>query len=179
MSELVWNVNFVGLHYCFLIGFLGLQFWLGPNIIPWPWCILRLQKTRLGESESSLLHLLVQPISSGLQAQQDPPKLSTQWLLFKTIDDVGHWWYWNSYITVVSVGEQSLYLLVFTEGIFYLLAWILNGIPFWQWDDKNLELQADMDRFVGDGSLDDNVESFLSHDDTEVKVRWWPDFWTV
>ena len=36
-----------------------------------------------------------------------------------------------------------------------------------------------MDRFVGDGSLDDNVESFLSHDDTEVKVRWWPDFWTV
>ncbi|KAJ9702492.1 hypothetical protein PVL29_004300 [Vitis rotundifolia] len=38
-------------------------------------------------------------------------------------------------------------------------------------DDKNLELQADMDRFVGDGSPADNVESFLSHDDTEVKVR--------
>ncbi|CAB4297244.1 unnamed protein product [Prunus armeniaca] len=33
------------------------------------------------------------------------------------------------------------------------------------WDDKDLELQADMDRFVEDGSLDDNVESFLSHDD--------------
>ncbi|KAK1260091.1 Transcriptional corepressor LEUNIG [Acorus gramineus] len=34
------------------------------------------------------------------------------------------------------------------------------------WDDKDIQLQADMDRFVGDdGSLDDNVESFLSHDD--------------
>ncbi|KAH0989648.1 hypothetical protein GBA52_001131 [Prunus armeniaca] len=33
------------------------------------------------------------------------------------------------------------------------------------WDDKDLELQADMDRFAEDGSLDDNVESFLSHDD--------------
>ncbi|KAF8400723.1 hypothetical protein HHK36_014023 [Tetracentron sinense] len=36
------------------------------------------------------------------------------------------------------------------------------------WDDKDLELQADMDRFV-DGSLDDNVESFLSHDDTDPR----------
>ncbi|KAK1407998.1 hypothetical protein QVD17_39627 [Tagetes erecta] len=32
------------------------------------------------------------------------------------------------------------------------------------WDDKNI-VQADMDHFVEDGSLDDNVESFLSHDD--------------
>ncbi|XP_022132160.1 transcriptional corepressor LEUNIG isoform X2 [Momordica charantia] len=37
------------------------------------------------------------------------------------------------------------------------------------WDDKELELQADMDRFVEDGSLDDNVESFLSHDDTDPR----------
>ncbi|KAL6296548.1 hypothetical protein ACE6H2_004690 [Prunus campanulata] len=37
------------------------------------------------------------------------------------------------------------------------------------WDDKDLELQADMDRFVEDGSLDDNVESFLSHDDVDPR----------
>lgn len=43
---------------------------------------------------------------------------------------------------------------------------ILIGIPFWQWDDKDLELQADIDRFVED---EDNVESFLSHDDTEPR----------
>lgn len=49
------------------------------------------------------------------------------------------------------------------------LACILIGIPFWQWDDKDLELQADMDRFVEDGSLDDNVESFLSHDDADPR----------
>ncbi|KAF8389031.1 hypothetical protein HHK36_025716 [Tetracentron sinense] len=36
------------------------------------------------------------------------------------------------------------------------------------WDDKDLELQADMDRFV-DGPLDDNVESFLSHDDIDPR----------
>lgn len=36
----------------------------------------------------------------------------------------------------------------------------------WQWDNK---VQADMDRFVEDGSLDDNVESFLSHDDTDPR----------
>ncbi|CAB4266692.1 unnamed protein product [Prunus armeniaca] len=41
------------------------------------------------------------------------------------------------------------------------------------WDDKDLELQADMDRFVEDGSLDDNVESFLSHDD--MAVLWYTD----
>ncbi|KAL0903815.1 hypothetical protein M5K25_025868 [Dendrobium thyrsiflorum] len=34
------------------------------------------------------------------------------------------------------------------------------------WDDK---VQADMDRFVEDGSLDDNVESFLSQDDTDAR----------
>ncbi|CAL8103421.1 unnamed protein product [Prunus armeniaca] len=39
------------------------------------------------------------------------------------------------------------------------------------WDDKDLELQADMDRFVEDGSLDDNVESFLSHDDMGSHLR--------
>ncbi|KAJ0031458.1 hypothetical protein Pint_12735 [Pistacia integerrima] len=37
------------------------------------------------------------------------------------------------------------------------------------WDDKDLELQADVDRFVEDGSLDDNVESFLSHDDQDPR----------
>ncbi|KAF2304550.1 hypothetical protein GH714_033264 [Hevea brasiliensis] len=37
------------------------------------------------------------------------------------------------------------------------------------WDDKDLELQADMDRFVEDGSLEDNVDSFLSHDDTDPR----------
>ena len=46
---------------------------------------------------------------------------------------------------------------------------MLIGIPFWQWDDKELELQADMDRYVEDGSLDDNVESFLSHDDGDPR----------
>ncbi|TQD86795.1 hypothetical protein C1H46_027668 [Malus baccata] len=35
------------------------------------------------------------------------------------------------------------------------------------WDDKDLELQADMDRFVQDGSVDDNVKSFLSPDDVD------------
>ncbi|XP_020593471.1 transcriptional corepressor LEUNIG-like [Phalaenopsis equestris] len=34
------------------------------------------------------------------------------------------------------------------------------------WDNK---VQADMDRFVEDGSLDDNVESFLSHDDADPR----------
>ncbi|KAE8676037.1 1-aminocyclopropane-1-carboxylate oxidase 1-like [Hibiscus syriacus] len=37
------------------------------------------------------------------------------------------------------------------------------------WGDKDLELQAEMDRFVEDGALDDNVESFLSHDDTDPR----------
>ncbi|KAG6772752.1 hypothetical protein POTOM_024172 [Populus tomentosa] len=37
------------------------------------------------------------------------------------------------------------------------------------WDDKDLELQADMDRFVEDGSLEDNVDSFLSHDDNDPR----------
>lgn len=37
----------------------------------------------------------------------------------------------------------------------------------WQWDDK-VELQADIDRFE-DGSLEDNVDSFLSHDDTDPR----------
>ncbi|KAL5074285.1 hypothetical protein RYX36_013269 [Vicia faba] len=37
------------------------------------------------------------------------------------------------------------------------------------WDDKDLELQADVDRFVDDGSLDENVESFLSQDDTDPR----------
>ncbi|KAI3687746.1 hypothetical protein L1987_81448 [Smallanthus sonchifolius] len=36
------------------------------------------------------------------------------------------------------------------------------------WDDKDI-VQADMERFVEDGSLDDNVESFLSHDDTDLR----------
>ncbi|KAM7493211.1 hypothetical protein LguiB_027820 [Lonicera macranthoides] len=35
-------------------------------------------------------------------------------------------------------------------------------------DDKDIG-QAEMDRFVEDGSLDDNVESFLSHDDTDPR----------
>ncbi|KAH8504269.1 hypothetical protein H0E87_011800 [Populus deltoides] len=37
------------------------------------------------------------------------------------------------------------------------------------WDDKDLELQADMDRFVEDGSLEDNVDSFLSHEDNDPR----------
>lgn len=41
-------------------------------------------------------------------------------------------------------------------------------ISLWQWDDKDL-VQADMERFVDDGSLDDNVESFLSHDDADPR----------
>ncbi|XP_047340603.1 transcriptional corepressor LEUNIG-like isoform X2 [Impatiens glandulifera] len=36
------------------------------------------------------------------------------------------------------------------------------------WDDKDI-VQADLDRFVEDGSLDDNVDSFLSHDDADVR----------
>jgi len=34
------------------------------------------------------------------------------------------------------------------------------------WDDKDIELQADIDRFVEE---EDNVESFLSHDDTDPR----------
>lgn len=45
---------------------------------------------------------------------------------------------------------------------------MLTGITFWQWDEKDI-VQTDMDRFVEDGSLDDNVESFLSHDDTDPR----------
>lgn len=45
---------------------------------------------------------------------------------------------------------------------------ILSDISLWQWDDKDL-VQADMERFVDDGSLDDNVESFLSHDDADPR----------
>eukprot|EP00268_Persea_americana_P050406 TRINITY_DN547_c0_g1_i6.p1 TRINITY_DN547_c0_g1~~TRINITY_DN547_c0_g1_i6.p1 ORF type:complete len:873 (+),score=200.00 TRINITY_DN547_c0_g1_i6:272-2890(+) len=36
------------------------------------------------------------------------------------------------------------------------------------WDEKDIGLQADMDRFE-DGSLDDNVESFLSHNDVDPR----------
>ncbi|RAL52948.1 hypothetical protein DM860_007716 [Cuscuta australis] len=36
------------------------------------------------------------------------------------------------------------------------------------WDGKDV-VQADMDRFVDDGSLDDNVESFLSPDDADPR----------
>ncbi|KAB2619223.1 transcriptional corepressor LEUNIG [Pyrus ussuriensis x Pyrus communis] len=35
------------------------------------------------------------------------------------------------------------------------------------WDDKDLELQADIDRFVEDGSLDDNVQFLVSPDDVD------------
>ena len=48
---------------------------------------------------------------------------------------------------------------------------IFIDIPFCSgitWDSKS---QADVDRFVDDGSLDDNVESFLSHDDPEPRDR--------
>jgi hypothetical protein len=55
------------------------------------------------------------------------------------------------------------------EGVISFLACILIAISFWQWDDKDLELKADVDRFVDDGSLDDNVESFLSQDDTDPR----------
>lgn len=37
------------------------------------------------------------------------------------------------------------------------------------WDGKDIELQADMDRFVEDGSLDDNVELFLSQDGADPR----------
>ncbi|KAJ4834092.1 hypothetical protein Tsubulata_024066, partial [Turnera subulata] len=37
------------------------------------------------------------------------------------------------------------------------------------WNDKDIELQADMDRFVEDGSIEDNVDSFLSHVDTDPR----------
>lgn len=35
----------------------------------------------------------------------------------------------------------------------------------------NFELQGDMDRFVDDGSLEDNVESFLSQEDADPRDR--------
>lgn len=47
---------------------------------------------------------------------------------------------------------------------------ILIEIPFWQWDDKDIELQAEMERFVEEGSLDDNVESFLDDADPRDAV---------
>lgn len=55
------------------------------------------------------------------------------------------------------------------EGILSSLHVDSSPFQFWQWDDKDLELQADVDRFVEDGSLDDNVESFLSHDDSDPR----------
>lgn len=55
------------------------------------------------------------------------------------------------------------------EGIFVIhLHDFLIVIFFWQWDEKDI-VPADMDRFVEDGSLDDNVESFLSHDDNDPR----------
>ncbi|TYH36250.1 hypothetical protein ES332_D13G251500v1 [Gossypium tomentosum] len=47
-----------------------------------------------------------------------------------------------------------------------------------QWEDKDLELQAKMEGFVEDGPLDDNIESFSSHDDTDpidAAVLWYTD----
>ncbi|KAI9107131.1 hypothetical protein K1719_022659 [Acacia pycnantha] len=62
-------------------------------------------------------------------------------------------------------GSSSKPLMMFgTDG-----AGTLTSPSNQLWDDKDLELQADMDRFVDDGSLDDNVESFLSHDDTDPR----------
>ncbi|OMO80569.1 hypothetical protein COLO4_24036 [Corchorus olitorius] len=62
-------------------------------------------------------------------------------------------------------GSSSKPLMMFgTDG-----AGTLTSPSNQLWDDKDLELQADMDRFVEDGSLDDNVESFLSHDDTDPR----------
>lgn len=43
------------------------------------------------------------------------------------------------------------------------------SIPFGQWNDRDDNVQADVDRFVDDGSLDDNVESFLAHDDGDPR----------
>lgn len=40
---------------------------------------------------------------------------------------------------------------------------------FWHLEKIYIELQANIDLFVEDGSLDDNVESFLSHDDTDPR----------
>lgn len=36
-------------------------------------------------------------------------------------------------------------------------------------DQRGVGLQADMDRFGEDGSLDDNVESFLSHEEADPR----------
>ncbi|KAK8619965.1 hypothetical protein V6N13_066458 [Hibiscus sabdariffa] len=41
--------------------------------------------------------------------------------------------------------------------------------PMMMFGADGLELKAEMDRFVDDGSLDDNVESFLTHDDTDPR----------
>jgi hypothetical protein len=38
-----------------------------------------------------------------------------------------------------------------------------------QQDNKSLQLQADVDRLLEDGSLDENVESFLSQDDMDPR----------
>lgn len=64
------------------------------------------------------------------------------------------------------VSEFLITVSYIWKGIWEFCARILIGIPFWQWGDKDLELQAD---FVEDGSLEDNVESFLSHDDTDPR----------
>ncbi|PQQ02533.1 hypothetical protein Pyn_24704 [Prunus yedoensis var. nudiflora] len=45
----------------------------------------------------------------------------------------------------------------------------ISSKPLMMFGSDDLELQADMDRFVEDGSLDDNVESFLSHDDVDPR----------
>ncbi|KHG05392.1 Transcriptional corepressor LEUNIG -like protein [Gossypium arboreum] len=73
--------------------------------------------------------------------------------------------------TLTSPSNQLVSTLLFLHVVEGLRTSCMcsHGIPFWQWDDKDLELQADMDRFVEDGSLDDNVESFLSHDDTDPR----------
>jgi hypothetical protein len=38
-----------------------------------------------------------------------------------------------------------------------------------QQDNKNPQLQGDVDRLLEDGSLDENVESFLSQDDMDPR----------
>lgn len=64
---------------------------------------------------------------------------------------------------LTSPSNQLVRKLFFSYIGIYLHQLLLAS--FLQWDDKEL-VQADMDRFVDD---DDNVESFLSHDDTDPR----------
>lgn len=51
------------------------------------------------------------------------------------------------------------------------MLWHVQLVLFFGMQFFTILLQAEMDHFVDDGTLDDNVESYLSHEDADPKVN--------